>query len=446
VKAWRTRSEPPIKKSDGSLIPYKASVNPNLSRHQLSMLSTWSLRVCALALAGYLTLQTEISQWRGAFTFGFAFVGVAIGVYLTFRILSFPDLTIEGSYALGGCVTIALIRFQEGGFFGSPWVATLVATLCGALAGMATGIIHTRFKVNGILAGILVSAALYSINLRAINNQGILAANLTSTPSTILDQVTTTLLGQPDPRKLLGTLEGDFVQMGVMAAIALVIVLFINWLINTEIGFAMRATGDNENMIRALGVNTNNTKIMVLMLSNAMIALCGALVAQYQRSASVTAGQGIIVTGVAAVIIGETFLPPRITLFALTGAVIGAIVYRFIFSGVFNLALTQAVGLRLLVTLLSVAFVSWLAYLTLNEFTPRWITITSIFVGAFVGVFLSSLLYYLPIYLFNWELDKNLIVKLEAGDIQIALALLVLIALVIPSLRRNLGLRALTAH
>ena len=148
----------------------------------------------------------------------------------------------------------------------------------------------------------------------------------------------------------------------------------------------------------------------------------------------------------AAVIIGETFLPPRITLFALTGAVIGAIVYRFIFSGVFNLALTQAVGLRLLVTLLSVAFVSWLAYLTLNEFTPRWITITSIFVGAFVGVFLSSLLYYLPIYLFNWELDKNLIVKLEAGDIQIALALLVLIALVIPSLRRNLGLRALTAH
>jgi putative ABC transport system permease protein len=418
----------------------------NLSRHTLSELSSWALRLVALAIAAYLTLQSDVSQWRGAFTFGFAFVGVAIGVYLTFRILSFPDLTIEGSYALGGCVVIALIRYQEGNIFGNPWVATIVAALCGALAGLATGLIHTRFKVNGILAGILVAAALYSINLRTMNNQAILATNLTSNPSTILDHVTTTLTGQPDPRRLLGTLEGDYLSMGFMALIALLLVLGINWLLNTELGFALRATGDNENMIRALGVNTDNAKILVLMLSNGLIALCGALVAQYQRNASITAGQGIIVTGVAAVIIGETFLPPSTTLFALTGAVIGAIVYRFIFSAVFNLSLTQAVGFRMLVTIVSIIFVSWLAYLTMNVYTPRWITVVSIFVAAFVGALLSSLLYYLPVFLFKWDLEKTQIVKLESGDIQIALALLVFIALIIPGLRRNLGLKALTAR
>jgi ABC-type uncharacterized transport system permease subunit len=279
-----------------------------------------------------------------------------------------------------------------------------------------------------------------------MGNQAILAANLTSRPSTILDQVTTTLTGEPDPRKLLGTLNGDFLQMGVMAVAALLMVLVINWLLNTEIGFAMRATGDNENMIRALGVNTNNAKILVLVISNALIALCGSLVAQYQRNGTVTAGQGIIVTGVAAVIIGETFLPPNTTLFALGGAVIGAVVYRFIFSSVFNLELTQAVGLRVLVTVLTVGAVSYVAYLTMNSYTPRWLTLVSIFAAAFVGALFSSTLYYLPIMLFNLKLDKAMILKLEAGDIQIVLSILIFIAMVVPGIRRNLGIKALTVR
>jgi ABC-type uncharacterized transport system permease subunit len=170
------------------------------------------------------------------------------------------------------------------------------------------------------------------------------------------------------------------------------------------------------------------------------------LVAQYQRNGTVTAGQGIIVTGVAAVIIGETFLPPNTTLFALGGAVIGAVVYRFIFSSVFNLELTQAVGLRVLVTVLTVGAVSYVAYLTMNSYTPRWLTLVSIFAAAFVGALFSSTLYYLPIMLFNLKLDKAMILKLEAGDIQIVLSILIFIAMVVPGIRRNLGIKALTVR
>lgn len=436
------RANPGTEVSKPTLSPiHKTPPKLPLGRPELSQLSAWSLRIAALAIAAFLTLQTDIAIWRGAFSFGFGFVGVAIGVYLTFRILNFPDLTIEGSYALGGCVAIALIRKQGDTIFGNPWVATLIAVLCGALAGYVTGILNTRFKINGLLAGILVSAAIYSINLRVMGTS-ILSADLSSQPSTLFDQITTTFTGQPDPRRV-PRLEGDFLQMGLLALMALAMVVVINWLLNTQLGFALRATGDNENMIRALGVNTDNSKILVLVISNGLIALCGCLVAQYQRTAVVTAGQGIIVTGVAAVIIGETFIPPRSVLFSLCGAVVGAIVYRFIYAGVFNLDLTQGGVYRLLVTMLTIAGFSYLAYLTLNPATPAWISFVGIMLASFVGALISSTLYYLPIILFNWTIEKEPVLRLEPGDIQIALALLIFVAMAVPSLRRNLGLRAL---
>jgi ABC-type uncharacterized transport system permease subunit len=198
-------------------------------------------------------------------------------------------------------------------------------------------------------------------------------------------------------------------------------------------------------MIRALGVNTDRAKITVLTISNAFFGLTGALIAQYSRNGSVTMGLGMIIIGLAAVIIGEAFLPPRSMLLALIGALIGSLVYSFIASSVFNLVLTQGGVLRFGLTILVVALLSYLAYLTINNQTPAWVTLLCALLAALLATFLSAAAYYMLLDMFGTGIETTQVIKFEPGDIRISLALLVFLAMSIPGLRRSLGLKAAVA-
>jgi putative ABC transport system permease protein len=390
-------------------------------------------------------LLTQGSQWRGAYIYGLGFAAVSLGVYITFRILQFPDLTIQGSFAVGGSICAALINNQAGNFLGNPWVATLLGMVGGGLAGAATGFLNTRFKINGLLAGILVSAALFSIDLR-IMGQSYLTISSASKPITLLDQLTTTLSGKQNVVGLNGVdpVVGDFIRMGFFALVAVLLVVGLNWFWNTQIGLALRATGDNENMIRALGVNTDNAKVLVLTLSNGLIGLAGAFLAQYQGQADVSMGADLIVVGLAAVILGEAFMSSGSIFLALCGALVGSVLYRLIASSVFSLELTLSVVLRASITGLLIALISYVVFLTLNPQTPSWLSLTCVALGSIVGVSLSSFLYYLGVYF--TQIDENTeILKLEVGDVKLELAVLVIIAMAVPFVRQRLGLNKLKA-
>ncbi|MFM7052149.1 MAG: ABC transporter permease [Planctomycetota bacterium] len=255
---------------------------------------------------------------------GLVFAVLALGVYLSFRVYQIPDITADGSFALGAAVTARLLKDGV-----NPWLATLAGVLSGALAGMATGFIHTRFKVNAILSGILVMTALYSVNLRVMGS-----SNLPITGRTLLTPLEeaavsvlgreTTLLGKPVPSGDLGLLAGVALAAGVVA-IAL-------WaFLKTELGTAMRATGDNARMVRALGTSTDRMIVIGLAMSNALVALAGSLFAQMQLFADAQMGIGVIVFGLASVIIGSTLVGPvRSVSLGIAGAVMGAVLFRLL--------------------------------------------------------------------------------------------------------------------
>ena len=234
---------------------------------------------------------------------------MALGVYLTFRVLDFPDLTVDGSFTTGAAVTASLIIAGQ-----SPWLATAAGAVAGVLAGTVTGLLHTKGRINPLLAGILTQIALYSINLRIMGR-----ANLP------LLRTDTLLSGLRDAR-LLGT----WTSLAVFTLAVLVFVLVLDWFLNTDLGLALQATGDNERMIRAQGVSTDNTKILGLALSNGLVALAGGLIAQYQGFADIGMGIGLIVAGLASVIIGQAIIPSRRFIFATLAVVVGSIVYRIV--------------------------------------------------------------------------------------------------------------------
>lgn len=234
---------------------------------------------------------------------------MALGVYLTFRVLDFPDLTVDGSFTTGAAVTASLIISGQ-----SPWLATATGAVAGFLAGTVTGLLHTKGRINPLLAGILTQIALYSINLRIMGR-----ANLP------LLRTDTLLSGMRDDRVL-----GTWTSITVFSLVVLAFVLVLDWFLNTDLGLALQATGDNERMIRAQGVSTDNTKILGLALSNALVALAGGLIAQYQGFADIGMGIGLIVAGLASVIIGQTIIPSRRFIFATLAVVVGSIVYRIV--------------------------------------------------------------------------------------------------------------------
>ncbi len=242
---------------------------------------------------------------------GLAYALVALGIALAFRVLAFPDLTVDGSFPLGGAVAARLI------FEGvDPGLAIAAAVVAGFVAGALTGLLNTRLKINSLLAGILMMTILYSVNLRIMGRANI----------QLLDRPTIfTFMENMDVTRYVPVIIFFFL---VTISIKVLLDLFLH----TEYGMALRATGNNEDMIRSLGVNTDNATVFGLGLSNALVALSGALIAQDQGFSDVGMGIGMIVAGLASIIIGEAMLKPK-TVFRLTlAAVIGSVLYRFIIS------------------------------------------------------------------------------------------------------------------
>ena len=250
--------------------------------------------------------MSQIAFW-GAVELGLVYAFVALGVYLAFRVLDFPDLTVDGSFPLGAAVTAVLILAGL-----NPWLAALVAMAAGAAAGLVTALLNVRFKILHLLASILTMIALFSVNLRVMGKPNVALINADTMLSPFYGLGLSSYLVRP-------------LFVGILAVIALVVV----WrFLISDAGLAMRATGANPRMARAQGVNTAGQIYLGMAISNALVALGGALFAQTNGFADVTSGVGTIVVGLAAVIIGETLLGARGILIALIGCVIGSILYR----------------------------------------------------------------------------------------------------------------------
>ncbi len=266
-------------------------------------------------------MLSQIAFW-GAVELGLVFAFVAIGVFLAFRVLDFPDLTVDGSFPLGAAVAAVLITVGI-----NPWLAAVVAMLAGAAAGMVTAFLNVRFRILNLLASILTMIALFSVNLRVMGKPNVALINA----DTMLSPFFGLGLREVYVRPLF---------VGVLVVIAVIAV----WrFLESDAGLAMRATGANPRMSRAQGIDTSWQVYFGLALSNALVALGGALFAQTNGFADVTSGVGTIVVGLAAVIIGETLFGARGILLALIGCVVGSILYRI----AIQLALsTDALGLK----------------------------------------------------------------------------------------------------
>ena len=265
---------------------------------------------------------------------GLAFGFVAIGVYLTFRVLAFPDLTVDGSFPLGGAVAAVLIVNDV-----NPWLATIAALGAGLCAGLATSLLNTKLRINALLAGILMMVALYSINLMVMMGR----SNIPLLREvTVFDQVS----------QFLGIKTGVTLSIIFMVVLVVIILAILNWFLRTEIGLALRATGDNEQMVRGLGGNTDMATILGVSISNGLVALSGALIAQNQGVSDVGMGVGMIVMGLASVIIGEGIFRPRGVTAILLAVVGGTFAYRLFISVALRFNWVSASNLKLITALL----------------------------------------------------------------------------------------------
>ncbi|AQP49923.1 ABC transporter permease [Tessaracoccus flavescens] len=243
-----------------------------------------------------------------ALELGLLYAVMALGVYLTYRVLDFPDLTVDGSFTTGAATCAIMI------VSGIPvWVAMIAGTVAGMIAGAVTGLLHVWGKINPLLAGIITQIALYSINLRIMGNK----ANVP-----LLRQET--LFSGLRADGLLGT----WVSVAFFALAVAVVCALVYWFLGTQYGVALRATGDNELMARSQGINTGLTKIVGLMISNGLVAFCGTLVAQYSGFADISMGIGLIVAGLASVIVGQAIFGMTAVWQAVVAAALGSIIYR----------------------------------------------------------------------------------------------------------------------
>jgi putative ABC transport system permease protein len=260
-----------------------------------------------------------------AFTIGLILSLLAFGVFVSFRIFSFPDITTEGSLTLGGAVTAVLIVAGV-----SPVAATAASFAAGALAGATTGVLHTRFRINGLLAGILVMTALYSINLHIMGKSNLPLLS-ERTFATIAEAAGMGLVGAPS--FMLAGWEVTTRDASVLV-VALVIAATVGGLLyvflRTNLGTAMQAAGDNPQMIRALGVNVDAMLVLGLALANGLVATAGGLLTQYQGFADVQMGIGMVVWGLASLIIGEALVGVRDRGYLIIGAVMGSVLFRLI--------------------------------------------------------------------------------------------------------------------
>ncbi len=275
----------------------------------------------------------NLIQFMGAIEIGLLYGLVAMGVLLSFRILDFPDLTVDGSFPLGAAVSAILIVSGV-----NPWVATFCAILAGMSAGFVTAFISVRWNILHLLASILTMTALYSINLRIMGRPNIALLGERTIFSPIEDLHFSHLITMP-------------MAMFVVAAVVLIVMYRF---LSSEKGLSMRATGANPRMAKAQGVSVNAQILFGIALSNGLVALAGALFAQSQGFADVTMGVGTIIVGLAAVIVGEAFFNPKYILGALLACVVGSIFYRLVIAMALNAGFLglQASDLNLVTALL----------------------------------------------------------------------------------------------
>ena len=245
----------------------------------------------------------------GAVEVGLIYGVMALGVFLTFRVLNFPDLTVDGSFTTGAAT--AAVGILNGWH---PVLATLAGFVTGFLAGAVTGLLHTKGRIDGLLAGILTMIALWSINLRIMGGANI--------PMLRQEPLFTPLRDAG----ILGTWAGAAILAVLVSLLGLIVV----WFLTTDLGLSLRATGDNGQMITSFGVSTDFTKTLTLALSNGFVGMCGALVGQYQGFADISMGIGLILVGLASVILGQAVLGQRMLWLAVFAVIVGAVIYRII--------------------------------------------------------------------------------------------------------------------
>ena len=257
------------------------------------------------------------------------FAIMVLGVYISFRILNFPDMTVDGTFPLGAAISAKLLTLGV-----NPYLTLLVALVAGAAAGAVTGLIHVKLKVKDLLAGILVMTALYSINLRVMGKSNI--------PLFEEDNIFNT----------------EYSMMITIVVLILISKFLLDYLLKTKFGFALKALGDNENLIVSLGLNEEKYKIYGLMIANAFVAFSGAVLAQYQGFADVGMGTGIIVIGLASIIIGDTLFGKRRRLAGTTIVIIGSILYRGVIAVTLSMGM-DASDLKLITSVI-VIVILWI--------------------------------------------------------------------------------------
>ena len=264
-------------------------------------------------------LISILKNMPDALSLGLVWGIMAIGIYITFKVLDIPDMTVDGTFALGGCIVAATITTGV-----NPVISMVLAVICGMAAGLVTGILHTKLKIPAILAGILTMLAIYSIDLMIMGGKSNIGmaqfGNMKVT--TVLDAI---------PEMLGLSAKMTNLTIGVVLAVAIIAVLY--WFFGTEIGCLIRATGINEDMVKAQGGNTQMMKILGLIIANGLVAFSGALVAQLQRYGDVGMGTGTIVIGLSSIIIGEVLLGKRSSFkVRLTSVFVGSMIYRVIIA------------------------------------------------------------------------------------------------------------------
>ena len=258
----------------------------------------------------------------GALESGLIYALVALGVYISFRVLDFPDLTADGSFPLGGAVAgVAIIADVN------PWLACIFGMLAGGVAGLVTAWLHVKLGILQLLSSILVMVALYAVNLRIMQ-----APNLA-------------LLGEPTIfGELVTDSNGYWMRCVVIGGVVIAAKFFLDWFFSTEMGLAMRATGSNLRMSQAQGIATSRSILLGMAISNGLIALAGAIFVQTQGGADISIGVGTIVIGLAAVIIGETIIPAKKMLWITLSAIVGAILYKFFIQIALSNDTLRAIG------------------------------------------------------------------------------------------------------
>ena len=267
-------------------------------------------------------LQATIEQ-------SLVFAIMVLGVYISFRILNFPDMTVDGTFPLGAAISAKLLTLGV-----NPYLTLLVALVAGAAAGAVTGLIHVKLKVKDLLAGILVMTALYSVNLRVMEKSNI--------PLFEEDNIFNT----------------EYSMMITIVVLILISKFLLDYLLKTKFGFALKALGDNENLIVSLGLNEEKYKIYGLMIANSFVAFSGAVLAQYQGFADVGMGTGIIVIGLASIIIGDTLFGKRRKLAGTTIVIIGSILYRGVIAVTLSMGM-DASDLKLITSII-VIIILWI--------------------------------------------------------------------------------------